>query len=444
MKAHVSAFRHLGLAGIFFSALIASSPSIAPAQPGGGGEPPPSPVTTAIVQSGAYAQAVRLSGTVEPYAQTRIRSEVTGTIDEFFVEEGDYVTTGGPLLQIRRLPLELEHRRRDAEARMEQAKLDELKTGTRPEDLAIARAESEQAIATLEIAEKDLKRNEALLAEKSVSQAEFDRIKQKYVEAKWRADSLAASYDRAKNGARAEEIAAQAAMTDSASAMAAMAKDDLERSTVVAPYSGAVTRRHVGPYGWVDKGTDLIDLEFIDYVKVNIDVPEIHYSMLSVGQKLEVTFDAFPSETFQGTVFKIVARASEMSRSFPTRLIVENMDHRLAPGMLARVTIVPPPDQRDRSLVVPKDALVPQGPMMIVYRAKSVDGGSIAEMVPVKLGRFFGEAVEVFGDLHPGEQVVVRGNERLQPGAKLLLNQFVTNAETAKAVNPDNFFREKR
>jgi HlyD family secretion protein len=442
MSYPVSFFRHFGFAASVASALLLAGPSIVSAQPGG--EPPPAPVTTAIVQSGAYAQAVRLSGTVEPYAQTRIRSEVTGTIAEFFVEEGDYVTTGGPLLQIRRLPLELEHRRRDADARMQQAKLDELKAGTRQEDVTIARAESEQAIATLEIAEKDFKRNEALLADKSVSQAEFDRVKQKYVEAKWRADSLAASYDRAKNGARAEEIEAQAAMADSMSAMASMAKDDLERAAVVAPYSGTITARHVGPYGWVDKGTDLLDLEFIDYVKVKVDVPEIYYTMLKVGQKIDVTFDAFPSETFQGSVFKIVARASEMNRSFPTRIVVENMDHRLAPGMLARVTLVPPPDGRDRSIVVPKDALVPQGPMMIVYRAKQVDGASIAEMVPVRPGRFFGEAVEVFGELSPGEQVVVRGNERLQPGQKLLLNQFITNADTAKAVNPDHFFREKR
>ena len=105
---------------------------------------------------------------------------------------------------------------------------------------------------------------------------------------------------------------------------------------------------------------------------------------------------------------------------------LDNSEGHLASGMLARVTLETP-NTGERSVIVPRDALVPRGPNHILVRVQDKDGQPIAEILPVKPGRYFGEAVEVFGDLRAGDRVVVRGNERLRPGQPLVLDRFLTN-----------------
>jgi multidrug efflux pump subunit AcrA (membrane-fusion protein) len=80
----------------------------------------------------------------------------------------------------------------------------------------------------------------------------------------------------------------------------------------------------------------------------------------------------------------------------------------------------------EKSVIVPRDALVPRGSKQILFRVQHKGEEPIAEMVEVTPGRYFGEAVEVFGDLRAGDRVVVRGNERLRPGQRLVMDQFQT------------------
>ncbi|MCB2156804.1 efflux RND transporter periplasmic adaptor subunit [bacterium] len=394
------------------------------AQPGRG----PAPVTTTRVESGAFAQPIRLTGNVEPIRAATIGSEIGGILDELLVDEGDRVTEGQSLARHRLAPLEFAVQEAEADAQADAQALAELEAGTRAEDLAIARAQYEEAKVRAEMAERDYTRSKQLFADGTISEGEYDVARENWESRRAQRDLEKASLDRAEAGPRSQELAKARAEAASTKAAADLARDRLDRATIRAPFAGVITKKYTDVGAWLSSGEALFDLEADDTVRVVVDVPETHFHNVTMGMPVEIVFDAYPSETFEGKVTARVPKASPRSRAFPVKIDVSNPQHRLAAGMLARLEFQPPAPG-EQSVIVHKDAIVPMAPNPIVYKVGyNEQGDPIAEAVSVTTGRYFGEAVEVFGDLKDGDQVVIRGNERLQPGQLLLLNTFVSES----------------
>ena len=115
-------------------------------------------------------------------------------------------------------------------------------------------------------------------------------------------------------------------------------------------------------------------------------------------------------------------RADAQARTFPVKVAIPNVDGRLGVGMLASVTL--PAGESYPAVVVPKDALIAQGPQRFVYR---INGDNLVEMMPVSAGEGIGDWIVVESELQPGEKVVTRGNERLMPGQEVqgLVQEYV-------------------
>jgi RND family efflux transporter MFP subunit len=387
---------------------------------------PPAPVTTAQVEEGAFTTPVRLTGTVEALASTTLSSEVEGYVAELQVEEGDRVRQGQAVAQIRALPYRLTLERAKAMARVDREHLRELQTGTRREDLEVAKANLAKAKVTANMARKNHTRSVTLQERKIVSDEAFDQAYERLEEGQAEVSVRQAVYERAVAGARQEEIAAAEARAAASQADAALARDRLERTTIRAPFDGVITLKHAEVGTWVAVGDKLFDLEKNDKVRVRVDIPEAFYNTIPLGSEVSMTFDSVPNATFVGTVTQKIPHARGRSRAFPVKVELDNPEAQLATGMLARVDLQTP-HEGQTSVVVPRDALVPRGPKQILFRVQEKEGQPMAELVEVKPGRYFGEAVEVFGDLRAGDRVVVRGNERLRPGQPLVMDQFRTN-----------------
>ncbi|WP_089935684.1 efflux RND transporter periplasmic adaptor subunit [Candidatus Entotheonella palauensis] len=388
--------------------------------------PPPAPVTTARVEEGAFTKPVRLTGTVEALASTTLSSEVAGYVAELQVDEGDIIRQGQVLAQIRALPHRLAMQRAKAMARADRERLRELKAGTRREDLAVAEANLAKAKVTENMARKSHTRSVSLQQRKIVSDEEFDQAYERLEEGQAEVSVRQAVYERALAGARKEEIAAAEARAAASRADAALAEDRLERTTIRAPFDGVITIKHTEVGAWVAVGDELFDLEMNHKVRVRVDIPEAHYNTIPIGSEVSMTFDSVPNANFVGTVTKKIPRARGRSRAFPVKVELDNPEGQLATGMLARVSLKTP-NEGQKSVIVPRDALVPRGPKQILFRVQEKEGKPVAELIEVKPGRYFGEAVEVFGDLRAGDRVIVRGNERLRPGQPLVMDQFRTN-----------------
>ena len=388
--------------------------------------PPPAPVTTAVAEGGAFSKPVNLTGTVEALASTELSSQVDGYLAELLVDEGDAVTEGQVLAQIRALPYRFALEQAEALLRADQERLRELQKGTREEDIAMAKANLAKAEVAAEIAEKNFERSRSLLEKMIISDEEFDQAHERWEEAQAVLDVEKATHERALAGARDEEIGAAEARAAASQAQVAVARDRMERTTIRAPFDGVITAKHTEVGSWLAVGNGVFDLDTTSRVRVRVDIPETYYGQIVIGSEMSITFDSVPSKTFVGMVTKKIPRASGRSRAFPIKVELDNSDGHLASGMLARV-MLETPHTGERSVIVPRDALVPRGPNHILVRVQDQDGQPIAEILPVKPGRYFGEAVEVFGDLRAGDRVVIRGNERLRPGQPLVLDRFLTN-----------------
>ena len=161
--------------------------------------------------------------------------------------------------------------------------------------------------------------------------------------------------DEAENNYKVAEASAQLAE-------AKLAKMDLR-----APFSGIIGLRSVSMGDYVKEGADLVNLESIDPLKVDFRVPEIYMRQVKVGQPLQVQLDALPGRTFEGKVFAVNPLIDAAGRSVVIRAMVRNPDTSLRPGMFARVRLITR-DAQD-ALVLPEQALVPQGDQQFVYRS---------------------------------------------------------------------------
>ncbi len=143
--------------------------------------------------------------------------------------------------------------------------------------------------------------------------------------------------------------------------------------------------------------------------RIAVPLPERYIAQVRLGMVAPVQFDAFPGRHWQGTVASVIPQATE-SRTFPVIVEVPNPEAQIKSGSFARVVLTI--GELQAALLVPKDAIVTQGPRQIVYAVR--DGK--AALVPVQRTTFYQGFVVVVGPLKAGEQVVVRGNERLRPG----------------------------
>jgi membrane fusion protein (multidrug efflux system) len=194
-------------------------------------------------------------------------------------------------------------------------------------------------------------------------------------------------------------------------ARAASARTRVDKAVIRAPFGGVAGLRKVNVGDYVEAGQDLVDLVRLDPLELDLRAPEVVLSTLQVGQQVEFGVDSVPGDTFRAELVAIAPTVDAGGRSVSLRARLDNPDHRLRPGMSARVRIVLATNAR--ALVVPEQAIVPMGEQKNVYVV--VDGK--AKLVPVTLGARQPGSVQVTAGLEDGAQVIVSGLQKIGDGA---------------------------
>jgi len=315
-------------------------------------------VETALVHKAMVANQVSIVGTTEPIAESTIASEVSGIVERFPVNEGDYVKKGAVLAQLR--AAELEYRINSA-----MASRDKIKTG-------------------ITVAEKELNRIKRLKGSDSISEKKYDDTVYQYE---------AMLQDLVKSEAEISRLMYQKRQTK-----------------VLAPFSGFVSEEHTQVGEWVHTGGSVVTLIDLGEIYVTVDVPERYASMLAKGAKARVKVKSASDKDYPGTVYAIVPQGNVKSRTFAAKIRISNPGLSIKGGMeaLAAFNLS---GQRE-ALLAPKDAVVSSGDDKVVYTVQ--DGKAMPVSVNI-LGYHEGSVV-VDGNLKDGDPVVIRGNERLRPG----------------------------
>ena len=208
----------------------------------------------------------------------------------------------------------------------------------------------------------------------------------------------------------------------------ALAAARLAKTEIRAPFSGLIGLRSISVGDYVKEGQDMVNLESIDPLKVDFRVPEMYLKQVQVGQKLEVTLDALPGRKYEGMVSAINPLVDAAGRAIVIRAQVRNADTALRPGMFARVRLLTK-DERD-ALVLPEQALVPQGEEQYVFRV--IEGK--AARTKVELGQRRDGRVEVVKGIAPGETIVTAGQLKLRDGTPVTLSAAAKPATVSGAA----------
>lgn len=389
----------------------------------GGAEPAPLPVVVATVEQVELAAAQSFVGSVYPARVSDVGSAVDGRVTRLPIEDGQRVAAGEPIAELLRGLLEIERSGATAELERLSQILAELRAGSRPEEIAQARAVVAGMTARLEYARNRLSRL-ARLAERGTSTE--DELLVAQTEATQAESELArsrAALALAEAGPRSEVIAQAAAAVAAQQAVVERIDDQLGKHTIRSPFAGWVVERFTQEGQWLTRGGLVARIAELDQVEIDVRVPELVAGTLVTGADVRLEIDAAPQQTWIGRVERVVPQADLLSRSFPVKVRLENriVDGQplLRGGLLARAWL--PVGKTGQATVVPKDALVlgGAGPVVFVVDPADASGSGTVRPVPVAPGAAVAGNVEVRGEVQPGQLVVVRGNERLRPGARV-------------------------
>ena len=275
-----------------------------------------------------------------------------------------------------------------------------------------------------------------LLAQRSQTEAAGQKAQSELAAAKAKLAADEATYSHLQNAAKTPGVVAgndvlvaeQTAAADRAQVEAASnnvraaqqtlkAVEQLESYLKIeAPFDGVVTERNlhpgalVGPSSGTGDSHSIVQVASLRRLRLVVPVPEAYAAGVRNGQQVAFAVPEFPGETFQAPVARISNDLDIRTRTMPVELEVSNGKERLTPGSFA--TVQWPVQRSYRTLFVPATAVATDLQRTFVVR---ISGGK-TEWVDVKTGVNSGDLIEVFGDLHPGDQVAIRGTDELKPG----------------------------
>jgi membrane fusion protein (multidrug efflux system) len=245
----------------------------------------------------------------------------------------------------------------------------------------LQQAQVAQARAELSIAEANHKRNQELVAQNFISQRSLDE------------SAAALEVSRAK---------------------LSLAQATLQRLQVLAPFDGITGLKQINVGDYLKDGADMVNVEDIDAVLLDFRLPERFQAKVRAGQKAQLTVDALPGRPFSAIVQAVDPLIEANGRSVGVRGCIDNRQQQLRPGMFARVNAVF--GSRDNALVIPEEAIIPQGGRTFVVKVVQGDKPDVrvSERVAVKVGLRQPGKVEIVEGLAAGDTVVTAGHQRLQ------------------------------
>lgn len=332
-------------------------------------------VKTATVEGRAVDRSVEAVGSLEPWDESIVGSEVSGTVDKIYADLGDRVKKG------------------DALALLDQREF----------NLAL-----DGAVAAHQTDLKAVEREEARLADAGTTLKRYDELFKEGMVSTSRHDDAKMKYDVAV--AQLKEAQARSGL--SASKLDA-ARKHLDDTRVRAPISGEIKKRFISVGEAVNPQTRLFAVVTTGTLKFRGTVAEAASPRIRAGQRMEVMVEAYKGKSFSGTLTRISPAIDPQTRTLEMEAEVPNPRGVLKPGFFAK-----------GSILTMKETGVPFVPEGAVYSFAGVTkvfviSGDTAHERQVKTGVRDGEMIEVIGDVKPGDTVAASGLSALYEGARV-------------------------
>jgi RND family efflux transporter MFP subunit len=322
---------------------------------------------------GAASQEIVLPGNTQPFNATPIYARTNGYLKSWYVDIGAHVAQGQLLA--------------------------EIETPEVDQQLEQARADLKNAQANEQLAQITAQRWQNLLKTNAVSKQETDQA--------------------------VSDLSARQATVDSMNANVHRLEQLQSFEKVYAPFAGVITARNTDIGALINAGAggvpqELFQMAAVNKLRVYVAVPEIYSQAAQTGARAALTFDEFPGDTFEGTIVRNADAIDLSSRTLNVEVDIDNAQGRLKTGAYAFVHFkVPQPSHAStQSLTIPANTLL--------FRSEGLRVGVVrngrAALVPIKIGRDFGDKVEVIAGLQPTDQVIVNPSDSLSDGSRVKAN----------------------
>lgn len=290
-----------------------------------------------------------LSGNVE-VTDINLGFKTSGRIVELLVEEGQKVNKGERLALLDNAELGSIAEQNKAYLNETLAKLEELKAGSRPQELEQAKATVANAEAELIKAKNDLERYNALYKDELIAAQQMDNAKKAYDVALSQHKKAIETLSLVKEGPRKEDIKAAASRVEQAKAALKGTEEKLKDTVLYAPISGVVLKKNVELGETVSAGLPVYTIGDLANPWIKIYVKEDRLGLVKLGQKAEVKVDTYPKKIYEGMVTFISSEAEFTPQNvqtqeervklvFGVKVSVKDINDELKPGMPADVKI---------------------------------------------------------------------------------------------------------
>ncbi|MDP3533091.1 MAG: efflux RND transporter periplasmic adaptor subunit [Alphaproteobacteria bacterium] len=189
-----------------------------------------------------------------------------------------------------------------------------------------------------------------------------------------------------------------------------LAEANYRKTKIIAPFDGFMGLRKVSLGAYANQGMELVNLESIDPIKVEFRLPEYALPYIKMGQKVNLSVDAYPNEIFQATLFAIDPKLDSKDRTVNAKATLPNADYRLKPGLFARLQLVL--SEKPQALFLPENSIVPVGNDTFVY---TFNEGK-AHMQKVKMGLKEAQEIEILEGVTKESMVIATGQHKLFEG----------------------------
>jgi len=312
-------------------------------------------------------QTLVLPGTLQGYVQAPISARASGYLRRWHKDIGSRVGKGELLA--------------------------EIETPEIDQQLSQAVAARQQAASSLALAKSTAERWEALRKKDAVSQQELDE--RRSADAQARANLAAAD----ANVERLRQL------------------EGFKR--VVAPFAGVITRRNVDVGDLIDAGGGASRALFLlaqtDPLRVYVNVPQSYAQLVKSGQEVVITQSELRGRSFRGEVARTAASIDAATRTMQVEVVLPNKDGALLPGAYVQVSL---PLQSSRALEISTNALMFRSEGM---RVAVVDAQGRVHLRPIKVGRNYGERVEVIDGIAGADRLILNPPDSLAEGDQVAI-----------------------
>src|SRR5215471_10438717 len=264
------------------------------------------------------ARFIRVTGTLTAEEQADVAAETAGRVVATPVERGTPVAEGAEVVQLSTVETDASLKEAEANAAQIEARLALGPEGAYDVNKV---PEVANAKASLTLAQAEFGRIEKLLAERVVSQSEYDQRKTAV-------EAARQQYESAKNGAEQQYQALQAAR-----ARVTLARKAVADTVVRAPFAGLVGQRMVSNGDYVTKGMKVAEVVRVAPLRVQLTVPEQLVAEVGVGQPVSLSVDSYAGLSFSGKVRYVSPALRADQRALTVEAVVANESGELKPGM---------------------------------------------------------------------------------------------------------------